>query len=52
MPQMMPINWLMIFLLCLMCLMIIMILMNSLLLNFNMKKINNMNFNNKWKWLW
>nr|DBA43640.1 TPA_asm: ATP8 [Bombus lepidus] len=53
----MPINWLIIFLLCLMSLFIIMMMMNSLLLYIKMKKIMfnhmyNKNIYKKWKWLW
>nr|DBA43601.1 TPA_asm: ATP8 [Bombus impatiens] len=53
----MPINWLMIFIMCLMCLFLLMILMNSFMMIFPvknkniMKKINKNNFK-KWKWLW
>nr|DBA43549.1 TPA_asm: ATP8 [Bombus difficillimus] len=52
MPQMMPINWFLIFMMCLMCLLILMILINSLLLTmiFKNKKIK---FNKKkWMWMW
>nr|DBA43952.1 TPA_asm: ATP8 [Bombus pratorum] len=64
MPQMMPINWLMIFLMCLTCLFITIILMNALLLYMKMKDINNNKKNNnkknnsnskkkkKWEWSW
>nr|QBP33745.1 ATP synthase F0 subunit 8 [Bombus kashmirensis] len=52
---MMPINWLMIFLMCLTCLIIIMILMNSLMINYKLKNNSYKIKNNKmieWKWLW
>nr|DBA43900.1 TPA_asm: ATP8 [Bombus perplexus] len=53
---MMPINWLMIFLLCLMCLFIMIIMLNSFLLHYKFKNINNnkylMNFKKTKKWLW
>nr|DBA43666.1 TPA_asm: ATP8 [Bombus laesus] len=52
MPQMMPINWLMIFLMCLLCLLILMILLNSLILFMKMKIMKNMFLNKKWMWLW
>nr|DBA43692.1 TPA_asm: ATP8 [Bombus nevadensis] len=51
MPQMMPINWLIIFILCLLCLFMIMINMNSLLLYFNFKNKFLKNYK-KWKWNW
>nr|DBA43796.1 TPA_asm: ATP8 [Bombus supremus] len=52
MPQMMPINWLIIFIMCLMCILIIMMLMNSLILFYKNKNMNNSYFLKKWKWLW
>nr|DBA43731.1 TPA_asm: ATP8 [Bombus soroeensis] len=51
MPQMMPINWMLIFFMCLMCLFIIMILMNSFLMYFHLKKNKNLIYK-KWTWLW
>nr|DBA43913.1 TPA_asm: ATP8 [Bombus griseocollis] len=54
MPQMMPINWLMIFLMCLICLLTMNILLNSSLIYFKMNK-NHLNTNNifkKWTWMW
>nr|DBA43939.1 TPA_asm: ATP8 [Bombus terricola] len=52
MPQMMPINWLIIFLTCLICLMLIMILLNSFLLDFKIKNLKKKIIYKKWKWLW
>nr|YP_010174497.1 ATP synthase F0 subunit 8 [Bombus longipennis]QWV61245.1 ATP synthase F0 subunit 8 [Bombus longipennis]DBA43627.1 TPA_asm: ATP8 [Bombus lucorum] len=52
MPQMMPINWLIIFLMCMICLISIMILMNSLLLNLKIKNFKKKIIYKKWKWLW
>nr|DBA43874.1 TPA_asm: ATP8 [Bombus polaris] len=52
MPQMMPINWMIIFLLCLICLMTIVILMNSLMLYFKMGNVNSKFLYKKWKWMW
>nr|QBP33732.1 ATP synthase F0 subunit 8 [Bombus pyrosoma] len=52
---MMPINWMIIFVLCLLSLIIIIIMMNSMLLYFKMNyKYNLPNKINvkKWNWLW
>nr|DBA43783.1 TPA_asm: ATP8 [Bombus opulentus] len=53
MPQMSPINWLMIFFTCLFCLFMLIILINSLIINFMMKdkKFEKFLYSN-WKWFW
>nr|DBA43562.1 TPA_asm: ATP8 [Bombus haemorrhoidalis] len=52
MPQMMPINWLIIFMMCLMSLLIMMFLINSLLIFLKIKKKSNIIYYKKWKWMW
>nr|DBA43822.1 TPA_asm: ATP8 [Bombus ussurensis] len=52
MPQMMPINWLIIYILCLTCMFIIIIMINSFILFFKIKNINNKSIYKNWKWMW
>nr|DBA43536.1 TPA_asm: ATP8 [Bombus balteatus] len=52
MPQMMPINWLMIFFMCLMSLIFIVVLMNFLLMYMKMGNVNSKFLYKKWKWFW
>nr|DBA43965.1 TPA: ATP8 [Bombus confusus] len=51
MPQMSPINWLIIFILCLLCLMIMMFMMNTSLINYKIKNNFKPNYK-KWKLQW
>nr|DBA43718.1 TPA_asm: ATP8 [Bombus superbus] len=52
MPQMMPINWLIIFLLCLMSLFLMMIMINSLMMIYNFKNKYIQTSKLKWNWSW
>nr|DBA43835.1 TPA_asm: ATP8 [Bombus trifasciatus] len=51
MPQMMPINWLMIFIMYLICMFMITMMINSLIMSFKNKNKNKFTYKN-WKWMW
>nr|DBA43575.1 TPA_asm: ATP8 [Bombus fervidus] len=52
MPQMMPINWLMIFSMNLFCLLMLIVLINSLIILYMSTKKSKYFIYKKWMWLW
>nr|ARR27628.1 ATP synthase F0 subunit 8 [Apis laboriosa] len=52
MPQMMPMNWFIIYFMYLIIFYLFILLMNSFLINFNMKKKKIKYILKKWNWQW